>query len=217
MSRRLKRKTSPVSWRLSDEHLKALAILEAQDPDKDRGQLIGELILKEATGQQPPPPIKFNDLDPKDVMDLRADLNSLRHQIQTLKSDLRKISPGTKEGAKMLSNAIELANEILESCKVHDKRLYKQANNTAQVAIEDARVLEQVYAKAVYKYNWALKHMQKKGEEEEARRTAVVWMKFANFCLLWRPDLGQPLKVPQVPQADPEQAKPLEVRTSDNQ
>jgi hypothetical protein len=192
MSRRKKTKTSPVSWRLDDDALKALAILESQEPTKERSQIIGEHLIK-AAGEEPPTPIQFNELDPTEILHLRADLAENRRIVDELKIALRKARPNSKEEARRLSDAILEATTVLKVCLRHDKELRELARGVAQITAHETGLLEWTYDKATRNHKWAVKKI---GVEADAIERAEGWAKLANFCRIFRPDLGPELKTP---------------------
>lgn len=192
MARRKKTKTSPVSWRLDDDALKALAILENQQPDKERGQIVGEHLIK-AAGDEPPPLIRFNEFSPSEILHLRADMSENKRTAEDVKIALRKARPGSKEEAKRLSDAITEATKILVRCSQHDKELRELARKTAHIRAEEIAALEWAYKGASRQHELAVKKI---GEEEDAKVRAEAWAKLAQFCLIFRPDLGPELKTP---------------------
>ncbi|MEO8439077.1 MAG: hypothetical protein ABI540_02535, partial [Spartobacteria bacterium] len=74
MARRLKTKVSPTTWRLSEQAMQALVILESQQPDKPRAQLIGELLIARANNTEVEPTIEFAQLDDRELFSLRREI-----------------------------------------------------------------------------------------------------------------------------------------------
>lgn len=202
MSRRLKTKTSPVSWRLDDDALKALIILEGQDPGKERGQIIGDQLIAAATGSGPPPTIRFNEIDPKEILHLRAELSENRRLVEMVKAALRQARPSTKEEATRLSEAITGATEILRRCGKHDEKLREQAKKSAQVTIENLDTLQVIFKKAAANHAAAIKKLS---TDPDAPQRAEYWARFGNFCRLFCPDLGKELEIPPKPTNPPNQ------------
>lgn len=184
-----------MSWRLDDDALKALAILESQQPGKERAQIVGEHLIK-AAGDEPPLTIQFNELDPREILHIRADLAENRRIVDELKIALRKAKPNSTQEGKRLSDAIIEATRVLALCLKHDKELRQQARNTAQIKAEEVASLQWVYNKASNNHMWAVRKIAEEGAE--ARTRAENWAKLAKFCLIFRPDLGPELKTPVV-------------------
>lgn len=182
-----------MSWRLDDDALQALAILESQQPTKERSQVIGEHLIK-AAGGEPTPTIQFNELSPSEILHLRAELAENRRIAEGLKIALRKARPNSKDEAKRLSEAIIDATHVLKACLKHDKELRELARSTAQITVQEATLLEWVYKRAASKHKWQVKKI---GEgDPEAKENAETWARLAKFCRIFRPDLGPELKTP---------------------
>lgn len=192
MARRKKTKTSPVSWRLDDDALKALTILESQEPTKERSQVIGEHLIR-AAGAEPPPTIQFNELDPKEFLNLRAALAENRRIVDDLKITLRKARPNSKEEAKRLSDAILEATTVLKVCLSHDKELRQLARGAAQITAKETALLKWMYGKAARNQT---SQVQKIGQDAAAKGRAEDWTKIANFCRMFMPEVGPELKMP---------------------
>lgn len=193
MGSRLKTKTSPVSWRLDDHALKALVILEGQNPTKDRGEIIGEVLIWAATRKAPPATICYNEMDPKEMLHLRAELSENRRLVENLKAAFRQAKPGSKEEATRLSELIDVATQVLSRLSKHDEQLREQAKSSAQATPRHLENLERIYKKASANYFAAIKKVE---TEPEARERAEYWATLGNFCLLYRPNLGPDLKPP---------------------
>lgn len=181
-----------MSWRLDDDALKALAILESQEPNKERSQVIGEHLIK-AAGAEPPPTIQFNELDPSEILHLRADLAENRRIVDELKIALRKARPNSKEEARRLSDAIFEATTVLKVCLKNDKELRELARSTAQITAEKTSLLKWTYEKAARNHT---AQVEKIGREATAKGRAEGWAKLANFCRIFMPELGPELKMP---------------------
>jgi hypothetical protein len=193
MTRRKKTKTSPVSWRLDDDALNALAILESQEPGKERSQIVGEHLIK-AAGAEPTPTIQFNELSPSEILHLRAELAENRRIADGLKIALRKARPNSKEEAKRLSEAIIEATLVLKVCLRHDKELRELARNTGQITVGETQLLEWTYERCARNHEATVKKLHEGDAETKTR--AEGWAKLAKFCLIFRPDLGPELKTP---------------------
>lgn len=202
MARRKKTKTSPVSWRLDEDALKALAILENQEPTKERSQIIGEHLIK-AAGAEPPPTIQFNELDPREILHLRADLAENRRTVEDLKIALRKAKPNSKEDAGRLSDAILEATKVLKRCLQHDRELRELARGASQVTANELGSLEWLYKVARNSHKWEVKKM---AQEPAAKDRAENYAALANLCRHFRPNVGPELKTPAAP---PEVEKPV--------
>lgn len=193
MARRLKTKVSPCSFRLNGPARQALAILEAEQPDKPRGVLIGELLIAKATGVEPPPTIQFAELDPADLFSVRGSIAEFGKRANHIKAAIRYATPGSNDEATSLGGALKQANTLLADGRIVLAKIREMVSRSASVKVEEIISFEDVYDFAVMGHTQLVKQF---GIEEAAPRKAKMWQHVANFVRSFRPDVGPELITP---------------------
>lgn len=195
MAQRLKTKVSPCSFRLNDEARKALVIEEAENPNKTRGQIIGELIIAKVTGKTVPPPIEFAEFSAEEMLALRV-INAENMKVaDRFRAAARHATPKSNKDAFYLEIAKE-AKAAVESCKTVSKKLVEMSDQAASVKAETLFNLKDIYEKTTKLRENAVKKIDK---DPEARARANMWGELANFVRIFLPEVGPEINILTAP------------------
>ncbi len=193
MARRLKTKVSPCTWRLDATALNALAVLEAQQPDKPRGKLIGEILIAKAMGIEPPPTIQFAELEPADLFSLRGSIAELAKLTGVIKTAVRYATPGSDDEAISLGSALKQINTFLTDGRKVLATVRELISRSASVKVEEIINFKDVYDEARGTHSAIVTQF---GKDKDAPKMAKIWENLANFVRKFRPDVGEEIKTP---------------------
>lgn len=193
MARR-KTKVSPCTWRLDAPALNALTILEAEEPDKPRGKLIGEILIAQANKTEIPPTIEFAEFDAVEMFALRAAVAGLTRILSGATKALRAASPGNEKDALLLQGALKQFEEIAINCKKTLNAARDMANKSASVRAETIISFEEVYQIAASLHR---RFVETFGKDPKAPKQAKALEKLANFLRVFRQDVGPEIQTPK--------------------
>lgn len=130
-------KSSPRNFRLSEDALKALKILEGASPNSSRGEVISRAIINAAKGIVATPPVKFQLLDPSQYLHFQASISELEGFHRESRTALLRIRPKDKDWGKKISDAIAKIDAETEHLAKLRRGLAQLARTTEALSAED--------------------------------------------------------------------------------
>lgn len=130
-------KSSPRNFRLTEEGLQALKILESQSPSTPRGEIVSKAIVNTAKGALASPPVQFRLLDPQDFFHLQATLAQIEALHRINRDALLKIRPADKGQADKLAQAVQRIDDETDNLAHLRLKLANLARATDALTPED--------------------------------------------------------------------------------
>lgn len=135
-------KSSPRNFRLTDDGLNALKILEGQSPLASRAEIVSKALTAAAKGSLATPPVQFRLLDPKDYFSIQACLSEAESLHRQNRHALLKIRPTDKTTADKLTKAIESIDAETQALQALRLDLANLARTTETLSTEDRASLD---------------------------------------------------------------------------
>ncbi len=139
----MKEPSSPRSYRLSSEALKALKILQTKYPEKNLTQIVSLAITQMATSSATNP-VVFRVLDVRELLSLQAEAAMIERQHRTMKRDILRIRPSDKASADKIAAVAEKADAECRHLEALRNKLSREARLAQKLTPEAAMILEAI-------------------------------------------------------------------------
>ena len=137
-------KSSPRNFRLSENALKALRILEVAYPLQKRGEIVSKALEATANNSVAARPVTFRLLDPSQFLHIQTEISEISRCLQDLKKDIFKIRPKDKDSAEKIAKVATAAETEIGRLTERRIRLANLARTTAELTPDDAGTIQKI-------------------------------------------------------------------------
>jgi len=163
-------KSSPRNFRLSEDALKALKVLEGASPNTSRGEIVSKAIVSAAKGIPASPQVQFRLLDPAQYLHLQASLSEIESLHRKNRDALLKIRPADKGQAEKLAQATKAIDDETNKLTNLRQQLANLARTTESLTAEDHQRIANVI-------RWTMARMNHENTKPEHKPTYALQLR----------------------------------------